>query len=195
MTPSPPPTPALTADLALDPAVRLRLDPGQAHPLDGPRADEVVAALTGPSRGHRIVVAGHAVGRRGPAGRVRRGLVTVGRAPVADDVSVRDHLAAVVGGHRAAALLAGAPLLAGRGDDPAGVLSGGERRVLAWLRAAALDPTVVVLDRAGEGLDAASLAWAADTVASWRAAGVAVVVRPGRREERAWCEPLPSLRG
>ena len=119
-------------------------------------------------------------------------------APVAPDVTVHDHLAAVLGDAAAGRVLADAPLLAGRGADPAGVLSGGERRVLAWLRARTVAPRAVLLDRAGEGLDADTLAWAGRVVTAWAAAGVAVLVRAGRQEERGWAaatahgQPSPS---
>lgn len=167
-----------------------RVLPGEVRLLDAGEVAPVVAAVlgTGPRPGP-VAVAGRRVRGRGLAGRVRRGLAVVSGAPVAADVDVADHLAAVVGTRGARALLADAPLLAGRGHDPAGVLSGGERRVLAWLRAQAVDPHVVLLDGAGEGLDAATLQWAGRVVARWSAAGVAVVVRAGRAEERAWASP------
>lgn len=160
---------------------------GEVRLLDRAEADPVLAALLGAApRGTVVRVHGHRVRGRNVAGRVRHGLAVVAGAPVAADVSVRDHLAAVLGAGRARDLLAGAPLLADRGDDPAGVLSGGERRVLAWLRAQAVAPRAVLLDRAGEGLDADTMQWAGEVVATWAAEGVAVVVRAGRAEERAW---------
>lgn len=168
----------------------LRVAAGQVRLLDVDEAAPVLAAVLGAGpRGATVLVAGRRLRGRGLAGRVRRGLAVVSGAPVAADVKVADHLAAVVGAGRARALLAEAPLLAGRGDDPAGVLSGGERRVLAWLRAQAVDPHVVVLDRAGEGLDTATMQWAGRVVAQWADSGVAVVVRAGRAEERAWASP------
>lgn len=165
----------------------LRVAASEVRLLDADEAAPVLAAVlgTGP-RDATVTVAGRRVRGRGLAGRVRRGLAVVSGAPVAADVDVHGHLAAVVGARGARALLADAPLLAGRGDDPAGVLSGGERRVLAWLRAQAVGPRAVLLDQAGEGLDAATLQWAGDVVVRWADAGVAVVVRAGRGEERAW---------
>lgn len=148
---------------------------------------DVLAALRGQAaRGWTVVVDGRPVRAARMAARVRRGLVVVGAAPVAADVSIHDHLAALVGSGHAEDLLAGAPLLAGRGADPAGVLSGGERRLLAWLRAVALRPAGVVLDRAGRGLDTETLQWATGRVAAWRRDGVAVVVHAGRVEEGRW---------
>lgn len=167
--------------------VELALPPGHATSLDGGAAPHVIRALAGHDRaGHRIRLDGRDLGRRPPEARARAGLVVVGDDPIAADVSVRDHLAAIAGGPGADQLLLDAPLLAGRGPDPAGLLSGGERRVLGFLRARALDPSVVIADRAGAGLDPETLAWAGAVIAGWREAGVAVVVHPSRAEERRW---------
>lgn len=193
----------LAADLRVGAGrVHLDLAPGQGHLLDGDAGPAAVAALTGlpagtvaSGRGQRVRRGRHRIhldGRRlhglPPAARVRRGLGMLVGAPVAAHVTVADHLAAVAGTRRAAALLDGAPLLAGRGHQPAGILSGGERRVLAWLRCLATGPRAVVLDAPGTGLDRATLDWAGEQVAAWRSAGVTVVIRPGRPDERAWLE-------
>lgn len=170
----------------------LQVAKGQVRLLDGAEVAPVLAAVLGTApRGAVVTVAGRRVRGRSLAGRVRRGLAVVAGAPVAADVSVIDHLAAIVGAGRAREMLEQAPLLADRGADPAGVLSGGERRVLAWLRAQAVEPRAVVLDRAGEGLDAVTMQWAGRVVDAWAAAGVAVVVRAGRTEERAWTATGP----
>ena len=168
---------ATAVDLAAGEAALAEVDTGLHRTLRG-----------APPRGWTVEVAGRRVRGGGRARLVRAGLATVGTAPVAADVTVHDHLAAVAGATRAAELLVEAPLLRGRGADPAGVLSGGERRVLAWLRAHALDPLAVLLDHAGEGLDADTRAGADQRVAHWRRGGVAVVVRAGRTEERGWVE-------
>lgn len=159
---------------------------GRVRLLDEHEAVPVVATVLGRDRRGTTYLDGRRLRPGGLGGRVRRGLGVVSGAPVGAEVSVHDHLAAILGHRGAVHVLAGAPLLAGRGGDPAGVLSGGERRVLAWLRARAVDPRAVLLDRAAEGLDAATLAWARDVVAGWTADGVAVLVRAGRGEERAW---------
>lgn len=182
MTPVPPRLVVAHPDLAAPLAVAA----GEVALLEGARGALVTASVLGTDRAGRVEVDGRRLRRRALSGRVRRGLAVVAGAPVASDVTVHDHLAAVLGSDRARRALVAAPLLAGRGGDPAGVLSGGERRVLAWLRARAVDPRAVLLDRAGEGLDADTLAWAGQVVATWAAAGVAVMVRPGREEERSW---------
>lgn len=182
---TPPPAPRLQVAHP-DLAELLRVGPGAVRHLDDAHARPVVDALLGRERRAVVHVDGRRLRTRSVGARVRRGLGVVSGAPVAGDVTVRDHLAAVVGRREADELLRDAPLLAERGDDPAGVLSGGERRVLAWLRARATSPRVVLLDRAGEGLDADTLAWAGAVVRTWARADVAVVVRAGRAEERAW---------
>lgn len=165
-----------------DGPLRLEVDAGAIVAV-GPDAVRHLAARV--DRRDRIVLDGRRIDRRGTAGRVRAGLGLVTSSAVAPDVSVTDHLAAVARPATARRLLAGAPLLAGRGADPAGVLSGGERRVLAVLRTAAGLPRVVVLDAPGEGLDPAALDWLGAQVAAWREAGVAVLLRAGRPEEAA----------
>lgn len=154
-----------------------------------PDDDDLLAGLTGRRRrrrGERLMLDGRRLERWRPARRVRAGLPVVDDAPVAPEVSVRDHIAAVVPVADADARIAAAPLLAGRGQDPAGVLSGGERRVLAWLVADLRAPRAVVLDRAATGLDRAVLPWAHRQVDRWLAAGVVVLVRAGRDEEVRW---------
>jgi len=163
------------------------LAPGEALLIDGDASPVVRALVGGGSAGWARL---DGVRLRGEiARRVRGGLGIVRDVPVAPEVSVLDHLAARVGADTAERALEGAPLLAGRGGDLAGVLSGGERTVLAWLRALVTGPRALLLLRAGEGLDEATLAWAADRVAEQRARGVSVVVVAGRPQERAWAEP------
>lgn len=202
--PAPPPEPPpragtgadlrLVADLAL-PGGRLRVAAGEAVQLpDDPRH---VAALLGEDRDrrHRIVLDGRRLDRRTPAARVRSGLTAIGRVPVAPDVRVVDHLAATIPRASARALLADTPRLGPLVDRPAGLLSGGERRLLGWAQALARPPAVVLLDRAGTGLDAVALAWAGEVVAGWRRTGVGVVVRAGRGEELRWLRPSDGRSG
>jgi branched-chain amino acid transport system ATP-binding protein len=165
----------------------LRLQPGEVARLPDDAA--TVAWFAGsapPRRGDVLAVDGRDLRRRSSAARVRAGLVVVGDPPLAPAVSVRDHLAAVTSSSSATALLAQVPHLAARGSDPAGVLSGGERRLLGWARALLLTPRVVVLDRAATGLDTDAVRWATAQVDRWRDDGVCLLVRTGRAEERPW---------
>ncbi|HEV2786195.1 MAG TPA: hypothetical protein VGV67_07410, partial [Solirubrobacteraceae bacterium] len=187
---APPRPTALTAARARDGAHAVRVEPGEVRLLAASDAD-LAALISGTVRGGRVTLGARRIDRLGTAARVRRGLGVVTDAAVADDVTVVDHLAAIAGRRAATAALASAPLLRGRGSDAAGVLSGGERRVLAWLRCIVARPNAVVLDAAGTGMDAATLDWAGRVVAAWAQAGVAVVIRPGRDEERRWALPGP----
>lgn len=166
--------------------LRLGSTAGCVHRL--PPEDEVVAALTDaqPERAHQLVVDGRSLAHAGRAARVRAGLVVLDTPHVAPDVAVRDHLAAVTGARRAEALLRVLPQLAARGRELAGVLSGGERRLLGWLTAIALEPRVVVLDRAGTGLDDPHLRWAHGVIDTFARDGAVVLVRVGRDAEERW---------
>lgn len=186
------PEPLLSAQLALPDGeltvaagelVALPDDPRHVHALLGVGSTSFGPAASGR---HRVRLAGRRLDRRSRAARVRAGLVGVGSGAVAPDVTVAEHLAAVHGRADANRRLAEAPLLAGRGGDPAGVLSGGERRVLDWLVADALRPRAAVLDRPGTGLDPDALAWAHRMLDRWLDAGAAVVLRVGRDDEARW---------
>lgn len=167
-------------------AVDLTAEAGEVRLLPG--GAEVIAALTTAERerAHRLVLDGRRLEGAGRARRVRAGLIVLDPPEFAGDVSVRDHLAAVVRPAHADQLLAQVPQLTARRKEPAGVLSGGERRLLGWLAAIALRPQCVVLDRAGTGLDVHSLAWAHGVIDGWLARGTVVLIRPGRVEETAW---------
>ena len=191
-------TPALRLD-APELGLVVDLGPGEAHDLGADGADAALldarvawtSGARGPWRPRRLILEGRALGHRRSAARVRAGIVTVAPPVLAPEVSVRDHLAAAAPVGDVDALLAQVPRLAGRGADPAGVLSGGERQMVAWARAALVGPRVVILDRAGTGLDDEALAWAGERLATWRTRGGVAVVRAGRSEEAAWSGASP----
>jgi branched-chain amino acid transport system ATP-binding protein len=153
---------------------RVTVAAGERATVTDPRLVRLLVGGPDAPRGS-VQLDGRELGRRRPADRARAGLVVLVDAAVAPDVSVRDHLAARVGVAAADRALADCPLLAGRGADRAGVLSGGERRALAWVRADLLAPRAVVLRDATTGLDDATCAWAAGLVAAWRERGAAVL--------------------
>lgn len=166
--------------------VAIEVPPGQVRLVEGADSRRIADAVLGRGGARMVAALG---GQRLPASvpaRVRRGFGVVSDVAPPTDVTVRDHLAAISGTGAADRLLAGAPLLAHRGDDPTGVLSGGERRVLAWLSCLATAPSAVLLDRAGVGLDTATLGWCDEIVATWCRNGVPVLVVVGRPEERRW---------
>jgi ABC-type uncharacterized transport system YnjBCD ATPase subunit len=166
-----------------------------AGPLLGWPATPLIARLRGSTPHGSVQLVGRRIDHLSTAARVRRGLAVVTTPAVAPDVSVRDHLAAVAPRGRAEETLADAPLLAGRGGEPAGILSGGERRILGWLRAYLQEPTAVVLERPTAGLDDRAVRWATGIVEGWQHGGVAIVVDPSRRAERSWLGSTPGLSG
>lgn len=167
--------PRLHVVVEFDRPVELALASGEMVVVDDRRIVRAVSGYDAPPGRHVIRLDGRRIDRRSPARRVAAGLGVVDDAPVTDDVSVRDHLAAIVSPTRAEELLSGCRRLAGRGDDPAGWLSGGERRVLAWLVCHATGPLAVVLDGAFRGLDPEARAWAEGVLAAWLDRGVAVL--------------------
>ena len=110
-----------------------------------------------PALGGRIMFDGEDVTALPPERRVRRGL---GHVPqehaVFARLSVRENLAVgALGGGRGdatAAMLEMFPKLAQRLDQPAGTLSGGERKMLAIARALLLKPRLLLLDEPTEGV-------------------------------------------
>lgn len=166
----------------------LHAPPGRVTVVEEPEADLVRAALAGRRRGAMTVEGRSPTSRRG-ATRARVGLWVMDRAPVADDLSIRDHLRAVTTRQRAEDLLANNPLLADRGDDPAGVLSGGERQILAWTMLRARRPRAVVLDHPTRGLDTGLQHWLGLDVRRLAGSGSAVLVLAGSRVEASWHGP------
>lgn len=189
--------PHLDLDLAVPAGAAVDLTPvGVAGSEDVATARVAwLAGYRGPWRRRSLLLDGRPLGYRRAAARVRAGVVAVAPPVLAAEVSIRDHLAAAAPVARVDAVLAQVPRLRGRGDEPAGVLSGGERQMVAWARATLVAPRVLVLDRAATGLDGETFAWASAQVAAWRSAGCVVLVRVGRPDEAVWlAEERPSGR-
>jgi ABC-type branched-subunit amino acid transport system ATPase component len=68
------------------------------------------------------------------------------------------------------------PLLADRPDEPAGSLSGGQRRMVEFARAMMLEPKVVLLDEPTLGLDPKSLAVIRDSVLTMHRSGTTILM-------------------
>ena len=68
------------------------------------------------------------------------------------------------------------PILASRPNVSAGMLSGGQRRMVEFARALMLEPKVVLLDEPTLGLDPASLAVISDSVRAMIDAGTTILM-------------------
>ncbi|GIG69966.1 ABC transporter ATP-binding protein [Phytomonospora endophytica] len=157
---------------------------GEVHALvghNGAGKTTLVHALAGlvPATGGRVLLDGDDVTRHPTHRRARRGLALVpqGRRVFAS-LTVAEHLTLVKasGPWTPARVLDLFPQLAQRRGHRGAHLSGGEQQMLAFARALLAQPAVLLLDEPTEGLVPALAKQIAETVASVRDEGTAVLV-------------------
>jgi len=166
----------------------LRLDPGEIVGIIGPNGagkSTLVKALFGllPIRSGRVTLRGENITGLAAHDLVRRGVSYVPqRNNVFPRLTVREHLdmgARLQPGTyktRAAEVLALFPHLTDRLNQRAGLLSGGERQMVAMARALMFAPSVLLLDEPSAGLSPANQDEVFIRIERVNQAGVAVVM-------------------
>lgn len=124
----------------------------------------------------RILDTGTDITRMPPWGRYRRGITVMPQTdPVFDALTVRDNLG-LDGPADVARLVARFPRIAERMDQIAGSMSGGERKILGFVRALAAPSKIVVLDEPSEGVQPENIAHMQAVIAEARDRGVAFIL-------------------
>lgn len=124
-----------------------------------------------------IRISGHSVAAR-PA-HVRRAM-GIGYMPqtsmVFDDLTVRENLNLGTNRDTPERYFERFPRLAERLDQPAGTMSGGERKILAFVRTMIEDTSILVLDEPSEGVQPENIELMADCLEERAVAGAAVLL-------------------
>ncbi|HEV2359623.1 MAG TPA: ABC transporter ATP-binding protein [bacterium] len=132
-----------------------------------------------PPRGGRIAYDGRPITGTPPHRVARLGIALVpqGRGIFAD-LTVRQHLTLAdrPGGWSVDRACARFPILQERGQQPAGLLSGGEQQMLAIARALVMGPRLVILDEPSDGLAPLFVAKVRDILLDMRTEGLGVLL-------------------
>jgi ABC-type branched-subunit amino acid transport system ATPase component len=180
--------------------VGLRVEAGEIVAIIGPNGAgkstllKTIAGLLHPREG-AVRFRGEPIGGAPPEAIIRRGLCYVPQeANVFSGLSVEDNLViggwAATGGHpeRAAAVNALFPILGERRRQRAGLLSGGERQMLAIAMALMVEPALLLLDEPSAGLSPVLQRLIFDRIRDINAGGVGIVlVEQNARESLRLC--------
>jgi branched-chain amino acid transport system ATP-binding protein len=133
-----------------------------------------------PCRSGRVLLHGKQVDGLDPAARRRLGMTFCPQErPVFDDLSVRDNLTLMrINRHLSPfrSYFARFPILERRLAQQAGTLSGGEKKILSFVRGLAEDQPVVLLDEPSEGVQWENILHMDACIAEKKAAGAAFIV-------------------
>jgi ABC-type branched-subunit amino acid transport system ATPase component len=133
-----------------------------------------------PCRSGRVLLDGKAISQLDPSARRRSGMTYCPQErPVFDDLSVRDNLTLTRGSRQLGSFrpyFDRFPILERRLTQHAGTLSGGEKKILSFVRGLAEDQPVVLLDEPSEGVQWENILHMIATIAEKKPAGVAFIV-------------------
>jgi urea transport system ATP-binding protein len=133
-----------------------------------------------PCRSGRVFLDGKPISQLDPSARRRSGMTYCPQErPVFDDLSVRDNLTLMRASRQLTAFrpyFDRFPILERRLAQHAGTLSGGEKKILSFVRGLAEDQPAVLLDEPSEGVQWENILHMAATITEKKAGGTAFIV-------------------
>jgi urea transport system ATP-binding protein len=133
-----------------------------------------------PCRSGSVLIDGKLISQLDPSARRRTGMTYCPQErPVFDDLSVRDNLTLMRASRQLAAFrpyFDRFPILERRLTQHAGTLSGGEKKILSFVRGLAEDQPIILLDEPSEGVQWENIVHMIEAIAEKKAAGAAFVI-------------------